>query len=324
MWGVETYDLTKEYRLGFWGRRRKLALDRLTLRVEQGEIFGLLGPNGAGKTTTLKLLLRLIFPTSGTARILGRPLDDVSMHNRIGYLPENPCFYDHLTAREFLTYAAHLFGIRAPFRGRRVQHLLERVGLAESEGVAIRKFSKGMVQRLGIAQALVNDPELIFLDEPMSGLDPIGRREVRDLIVELRREGKTVVFSTHILSDAEALCDRVAVLSRGRLQGCGELRQLLSGEIAGTEITLEAPTPEVLQVVELYARSLVRTGERLRFDVPPEFDVAAVLEALLRARAKIISLNPIKKSLEDYFLARVNAAPAQAGEAARAEIRMPQ
>ena len=221
MFAVETVGLTKDYRLGFWRGRPKRALDGLDLRVEGSEIFGLLGPNGAGKSTTLKILLRLIFPTSGTARILGRGAGDVSLRARVGYVPENPYFYDHLTAEEFLNYAGQLFGLAASERRRRVDELIERVGLSDSRRVPLGKFSKGMTQRLGIAQALINDPEVLFLDEPMSGLDPLGRREVRDLILRLKAEGKTVFFSTHILSDAEMLCDRVAILNQGRLEGAG-------------------------------------------------------------------------------------------------------
>ena len=209
MWAVETAGLTKDYRTGFWRKRSKRALDHLTLSVNRGEILGLLGPNGAGKSTTLKLLLRLIFPTSGYAAVLGLPVSDFRTHARIGYLPENPSFYDHLTGAEFMRYAGWLSGLDAQTRRRQTDQLLDRVGLAGSAGVAVRKYSKGMVQRLGIAQALIHDPELVILDEPMSGLDPLGRRHVRDLILDLRRQGKTVLFSTHILSDAESLCDQI-------------------------------------------------------------------------------------------------------------------
>jgi ABC-2 type transport system ATP-binding protein len=315
MLAVETFDLTKDYLVGFWRKRPRRALDHLNLRVEAGEVFGLLGPNGAGKTTTLKLLFRLVFPTSGTARILGKELDDISMHARIGYLPENPYFYDHLTAEEFLNYAGELFGIPAAQRRQRVGRLLERVGLVDSRDVPLRKFSKGMVQRLGIAQALINDPEVIFLDEPMSGLDPLGRREVRDLILQLRGEGKTVFFSTHILSDAEALCDQVAILVRGKLQGCGDLRQILRMGVATTEIVLEHPPPDLLAELQPYHCSAIKTGEAVRVEVPVESDVATVLGIVLRKGAKIISLNPVRTSLEDYFLAQVGAN----AEAARAE-----
>jgi ABC-2 type transport system ATP-binding protein len=312
MLAVETHDLTKDYPVGFFRKRSKRALDGLSLRVEPGEVFGLLGPNGAGKSTTLKILLRLVFPTSGTAQILGRELHDVSMHARLGYLPENPYFYDHLSAGEFLNYAGELFGLEAAVRKQRVERLLERLGLAASRDVPLRKFSKGMVQRVGIAQALINEPELIFLDEPMSGLDPLGRREVRDLILELKAQGKTVFFSTHILTDAEMLCDRVAILNGGRLQGCGDLREILRLGVAATEVVLDNPSPAILKELSPFARSVVWTGELARLEIPEEPDVARALNVALRLGAKIVSLNPVKMSLEDYFLARIEDAPGTA------------
>ncbi len=224
---VEIENLTKDYEVGFWRKRKVRALDGLSLSVEGGEIFGFLGANGAGKTTTLKLLMRLIYPTAGRARILGRDINDVSMHARIGYLPENPYFYDYLTAREFLSYCAELFGYGRAERKRLAEELLSRVRLDEkSWDKQLRKYSKGMLQRVGLAQALVNDPEIVFLDEPMSGLDPIGRREVRDLIASLRTKGTSVFMCSHILSDIEVLCDRVAILNRGRLSETGTLEEL--------------------------------------------------------------------------------------------------
>src|SRR5215207_11605228 len=224
---VEINELTKDYEVGFLRKRKVRALDRLSLNVGRGEIFGFLGANGAGKTTTLKLLMRLMYPTSGNARILGRDIGDTGMHADIGYLPEHPYFYDYLTARELLEYCAELFGYRAAERKRRASDLLARVRLEEkSWDKQLRKFSKGMLQRVGLAQALVNDPAVVFLDEPMSGLDPVGRREVRDLIAELRDEGKTVFMCSHILSDIEVLCDRVAILKRGSLSHMGALEDL--------------------------------------------------------------------------------------------------
>src|SRR5687767_2024497 len=220
-------NLTKDYEVGFWRKRKVRALDRLSLTVNEGEIFGFLGANGAGKTTTLKLLMRLIFPTGGSARILGHDIADISMHNEIGYLPENPYFYDYLTAREFLDYCAEIFGYPAAERRKRSADLLARVRLDEKRwDTQLRKFSKGMLQRVGLAQSLINDPEIVFLDEPMSGLDPVGRREVRDLIASLREDGKTVFMCSHILSDIEVLCDRVAILKRGRLAQVGSLDEL--------------------------------------------------------------------------------------------------
>src|SRR5580698_3007424 len=232
---IEIRGLTKDYAVGFWRKRLKRSLDQLTLQVDDGEVFGFLGPNGAGKTTTLKLLMGLIFPTAGSARIRGRSLDDVQMHREIGYLPEQPYFYDYLTARELLDYYARFSDYSAPERRERVGKFLARVGLAAAADVQLRKFSKGMLQRVGIAQAILHDPPVVILDEPMSGLDPVGRREVRDIIQALKEQGRTVFFSTHILSDAEMLCDRVAVLAGGKLQGVGAPGESVSIEVHGME-----------------------------------------------------------------------------------------
>jgi ABC-2 type transport system ATP-binding protein len=306
MLAIEISGLTKEYRAGFWKTRVKRALNSLNLQVHRGEVFGLLGPNGAGKTTTLKILFRLVFPTSGTARILGRDLNDTGMHRSVGYLPEHPYFYDHLTPEELLHFTGRLFGFGKESVRVRTVRLLERVGLSEVKNVPLRRFSKGMVQRAGIAQALINDPEVVFLDEPMSGLDPVGRREVRDLILQLREEKKTVFFSTHILSDAEALCDRVAILNRGQLQGCGELRDILSLGASTTELTLENPTPATLEALAPLVFSMVRTGDRVRLEIREEANIEKILALALRDKAKVVSLNPVKMSLEDYFLSKVS------------------
>src|SRR6187399_647080 len=243
---IETDELTKDYKVGFWRPRPYRALDRLTLSVEPGEVFGFLGPNGAGKTTTLKLLMQLVYPTSGTASILGRPLGAVETKRRIGYLPENPYFYDYLTAEELLTYFAGLFGYRGPDRAKRVARLLDEVGLGAERRLQLRKFSKGMIQRVGLAQTLINDPEVIFLDEPMSGLDPLGRRDVRALILRLRDEGRTVFFSSHILSDAETLCSRVAILAKGRLMATGRLSEMLAFRTQGWEVIVDGLTPALI------------------------------------------------------------------------------
>src|SRR5436189_1055621 len=218
---LSTFELTKDYAIGFWRKRPYRALDRLTLEIAPGEVFGFLGPNGAGKTTTLKLLMQLVFPTSGRAEILGRPLGDLGVKRRLGYLPENPYFYDYLTAEELLAYFARLFGYTASDSAARAKRLLDDVGIGAERRLQLRKFSKGMLQRVGIAQALVNEPELVIFDEPMSGLDPLGRRDVRTLILKLRDEGRTVFFSSHVLSDAEALCSQAAILAHGKLVAGG-------------------------------------------------------------------------------------------------------
>jgi ABC-2 type transport system ATP-binding protein len=228
MAAIETINLEKTYAVGFWRKKPRVALRPLSLTVEDGEVFGFLGPNGAGKTTTLKLLMGLVFPTAGSARIRGMAIDDPRVKAQIGFLPEQPYFYDYLTAKELLEYYAQLSGVPGQDRTRRVEAVLARVGLADAARVQLRKFSKGMLQRVGLAQAIVHDPELVFLDEPMSGLDPMGRREVRELIQQLQSEGKTVFFSTHILADAEALCDRVAVIHQGELRGVGAVAELTS------------------------------------------------------------------------------------------------
>src|SRR6187397_1417790 len=236
MLAIATYDLTKDYAIGFWRKRPYLALDRLSLEVEAGEVFGFLGPNGAGKTTTLKLLMQLVYPTSGRAELLGKPIGDLSAKRRIGYLPENPYFYDHLSAEELLRYFAGLFGYRGADARRRVEGLLDEVGIGAERKLQLRKFSKGMLQRVGIAQALINDPELVIFDEPMSGLDPLGRREVRSLILGLRDRGCTVFFSSHVLSDAEALCSRVGIVARGRLMTTGRLTDMLAFRVRGWDV----------------------------------------------------------------------------------------
>jgi len=230
---IEIENLTKDYLTGFWKKKRVRALDNLTLSVESGHIFGFLGGNGAGKTTTIKLLMRLIFPTAGTARILGKDISDVKLHSKLGYCPENPYFYDYLNASELMNYFGELFGLDSRLRQKKTKELLTRVGLDKKDwNRQLRKFSKGMLQRVGIAQSLINDPEIVFLDEPMSGLDPIGRRAIRELIAELREKGTTVFMSSHILSDIEALCDNVAILRKGKLVATGNLDDLLteSGE----------------------------------------------------------------------------------------------
>jgi ABC-2 type transport system ATP-binding protein len=305
MAAIETVGLEKTYYLGFWRKAARQALRPLTLAVEEGEIFGYLGPNGAGKTTTLKLLMGLVFPTGGTARILGMELDDPRMRAQIGFLPEQPYFYDYLTAAELLNYYAQLSGLVGRERGRRVEAMLGRVGLADTARLQLRKFSKGMLQRLGIAQAILHDPRLVFLDEPMSGLDPLGRREVRDLIQSLKDEGKTVFFSTHILSDAEALCDRVAVLCRGELRGVGVVAELEARRTGRVEVVWRGQAA-LAEVGPLALDSHLSAGDTARATVA-ESNLNAVLDVLRRNAAQILSAQPVRSTLEDYFLERLQA-----------------
>jgi ABC-2 type transport system ATP-binding protein len=302
---VQIENLSKDFQVGFWRKRPVRALDNLSLRVEPGEVFGFLGPNGAGKTTTLKILMTLLRPTSGSARILGEPVESVGMRRRIGYLPENAYFYDYLTAEEFLTYVGRLFGIRQPGLRTRVHGLLERVGLADQARVQLRKFSKGMLQRIGIAQAIINDPEAVFLDEPMSGLDPLGRRDVRQIITGLREKGVTVFFSSHILPDVESLCDRVAILNKGRLREVGALHEILQVKIEGHEIILTQVTPETLGALTGLCDEIRPIGERLHLRAGDTSQLEATVSCALGGGAKLISVSPIRASLEQYFFREV-------------------
>ena len=302
MAAIEIQGLEKSYKTGFFGNKLKQGLKPLTLAVEDGEVFGCLGPNGAGKTTTLKLLLGLVFPSGGTARILGCELGDINVKRFIGFLPEQPYFYDHLTPLELLDYYARLSGVDARERKHKVDAALARVGIRESRKTQLHKFSKGMLQRVGIAQAIVHDPKLVLLDEPMSGLDPIGRREVRDLVQELNEEGKTIFFSTHILSDAETLCDRVAVLHKGELKGVGVVEELLR-EVSG-EVEVVWHGAQAIPALSALGAHCHATGDLVRA-VLPERSLEAALGALRQSQARLTSVTPVQATLEDYFLARI-------------------
>jgi len=305
---LSTFELTKDYAVGFWRKRPYRALDRLTLEVAPGEVFGFLGPNGAGKTTTLKLLMQLVFPTSGRAEIFGRPLGDVSAKRRLGYLPENPYFYDYLTAEELLVYFAGLFGHSRAESRTRASRLLDEVGIGAERRLQLRKFSKGMLQRVGIAQALINDPELVILDEPMSGLDPLGRRDVRLLILRLRDRGCTVFFSSHVLSDAESLCSRVAVLAKGRLVASGRLGDMTAFRARGWELVVAGIEESRIGALGGRVRKATPVGEgryvlELPLDPPPE----RLLAELVASGAQLVSLNPVRDTLEDFFVRQVTA-----------------
>jgi ABC-2 type transport system ATP-binding protein len=311
---IRTRELSKDFLVGFWRPRPYRALDRLSIEVAPGDVFGFLGPNGAGKTTTLKLLMQLVFPTTGDAEILGRPVGDVSVRRRIGYLPENPYFYDHLTAEELLEYYGRLFGMPPADRRRRVAATLDRLGIASERRLPLRKFSKGMLQRVGLAQALLNDPEVLFLDEPMSGLDPLGRRDVRALMLELRDQGRTIFFSSHILSDAEALCSRVAIVAKGRLAAAGRLTELQEFAVHGWELVMAGVPAEALAGVRTRARRVLTiAGDRYVIDLPPDARPEEVARELTAAGATMVSINPLRETLEDVFVRRV----AEMGEGAR-------
>jgi len=310
MAAIEILGLQKTYMIGFWRRRPKTALRPLELTVEEGEVFGFLGPNGAGKTTTLKLLMGLVSPTSGTARILGMELGDARVPAQIGFLPEQPYFYDHLTGRELLTYYAQLSGVPEKERSSRVNTILARMGLEGSADMQLRKFSKGMLQRVGLAQAILHNPKVVFLDEPMSGLDPMGRREVRELIQELRSQGKTVFFSTHILSDAEALCDRVAVIHQGQLKGVGAVADLTSRSTGTVEIIFCAThVPQALKAICSETRV---TGEMVNAVISQQ-QQETVLDVLRRERIQLISLTQVRSSLEEFYAAQVRPKSSGAG-----------
>ena len=305
---IETENLSKEYPYGFLNLKKRMSLENLNLQVESGEVFGFLGPNGAGKSTSIKLLMRLIFPTSGTARILGKSIEDVSTHQVVGYLPEQPYFYDYLTAAELLDYFARFHRLTASDRRERIERMLKKVGLETAKKIQLRKYSKGMLQRVGMAQAILHEPEVVVLDEPMSGLDPLGRREVRDIILELKREGRTVLFSTHILSDAEMLCDRVGVIVGGRLRGVGTPGEMVGMRTQGMEILFEVEG--AAKKFALMDRA-TRTGERYRVEVS-EGELYGALNELNSVGARILSVAQIKPTLEEFFMHLVEADRAQA------------
>ena len=301
---IEVKDLRKTYRTPF--RRRKVeALRGVTFSVERGQIFGFVGPNGAGKTTTLRVLMGLIAASGGSAKLLGRDLPSREARARVGFLPEAPYFYDYLTVGELLDLAGRLFGLDRVERKQRADALIDRVGLNRARTQSLKKFSKGMLQRAGLAQALMNNPELVVLDEPMSGLDPIGRKEVRDLIVEQREKGRTVFFSTHILSDVEAITDAVAIIARGQLQAQGSPRDLVKKTVLGVDVIVHLAADRDVATLTDGASRVRRAGDELSLTLPGDADVDAWLGLAHAAGAKVVQVSPRHETLEDLFLREV-------------------
>jgi ABC-2 type transport system ATP-binding protein len=298
---LEVAHVARSYRANFSPRKYWILRD-LSFRIEPGELFGFIGPNGAGKTTTIKLIMDLVRPDAGTIRLFGQPHRTVAVKRRVGFLPENPYFYDYLTAGEFLDFYARLFALPAEARRRKVDELLDLVGLANRRDRQLRKFSKGMLQRLGLAQALINEPDLVILDEPMSGLDPVGRREVRDIILSLKRAGKTVFFSTHILSDTELLCDRVGILSKGELKAVGKISDLIASDVKHWEIAFEGVAAEGLPGLE---RIVSRDGAKFLVTARDEGAMRALVGALLQQGGSLHSVLPQRERLEDLFLREI-------------------
>ncbi|MFH0793745.1 MAG: ABC transporter ATP-binding protein [bacterium] len=313
---IETFNLSKTYvrdvigveygRLRFRLRNRRVdALKDLNLKVEEGEIFGLLGPNGAGKTTAIKILMGIHFATRGSARIMGRSLGDKAVKAQIGFLPENPYFYDYLLGWEFLDYYGQLYGMPKQARRKRMTELLEQVGLTGAANLPLKGYSKGMLQRIGLAQALLNDPKVVFLDEPQSGLDPIGRKEVRDLILHLKDRGKTVFFSSHILSDAEMICDRVGIIFKGELQNLGRLSELLSAKIKDTEVVMSGLKSETVDRFSAQAQKVLRGENDVLFVFDKQETASSLVREGIGEGASLVSLMPRKESLEEYFIRSV-------------------
>ena len=302
---IKTIDLTKEFQSSFTFRK-VTALTELSLEVKRGEVFGFLGPNGAGKTTTFKLLVGLLHPTRGKIFLWGEDHYKIELKSKIGFLPESPYFYNYLKAKEYLHLCGQLFGINAKERHNKIDTLLERVGLKDHKNALIKTYSKGMLQRLGLAQALIHDPELLILDEPMSGLDPLGRKEVRDIMLELKAQGKTIIFSTHILSDVETVCDRVGIIIKGRLKDCGPIENLLTPKIKSFEICIKGLPIETINNLRERGLPLIQRGEEAFIRVE-EVKVNDVLHDLLKRGGELISFIPRKETLEDIYVSQIKS-----------------
>lgn len=301
---LQVHALTKIYRPA-WSRKQFVAVDRLNLEVRKGEIFGFLGHNGSGKTTTIKMILGLVRPTAGRALILGRDFREIDVKRSVGYLPESPYFYDYLTAEEFLKFYGRLFNMGGSELACKIDSLLEQVSLRDARNVQLRKFSKGMLQRVGIAQALINDPLLVILDEPMSGLDPIGRRDVRDIILRLREQGKTVFFSSHILPDVEMICDRVGILAKGELKAIGPVSDLIGSENENdhrVEIQVAGATEGLWEKANRLGGAVNEQGGVTLITMANQRSAEELLGYIQSDKGRLVSFVPHKRSLEDVFL----------------------
>src|SRR4030066_758542 len=301
---IRTENLTKVFKVGFRGKSFA-ALKGLNLEVNKGEIFGFLGPNGAGKTTTIKILMGLIYPTTGKAWILDKEANNTEVNNHLGFLPDQPYFYDYLTSLEFLRFYGQLFGLEKDELIVRMKNLLSLVGLEDASDLQLRKFSKGMLQRIGIAQALINQPDLIVLDEPMSGLDPIGRKEIRDIILRLKDDGKTVFFSSHIISDVEMICDRVGILMKGELVNVGRLDEIMDAKVKYVEVIARNVSKEMLAHMEAMGSSLHETGEHVSIKVKDENKIDAILQVIRDGNGRVVSVIPQRESLEEHFIKKI-------------------
>ena len=295
---IRIEDLRKTFRIGFIPKSRPI-LKGITFSVREGEIFGYLGPNGAGKTTTIKCLLDLIHPDAGTIAIFGRPAASPRAREVLGFLPENPYFYDYLSAREFLAFTADLFGLGRAEKEERIARLLKLVGLERAADLQLRKYSRGMLQRAGLAQALINEPKLVVLDEPLGGMDPLGRKEIRDIIVRFRDEGKTVLFTSHILQDIEMICDRVAIIVGGRIVKEGGLRDLVSEKVLFTEVTVSGLPP---QAFAGFGEGVTTRGDRVFLKVYDEARVDEIVGLVRDHKGRLVALSPRTETLEDIFV----------------------
>lgn len=298
---IQIRHLTKRFRSGFWLKESSVLTD-LNLEVESGTTFGFLGPNGAGKTTTIKLLIGVLHPTSGEAFIFGRSIREIAIRKEIGFLPESPYFYDYLTGSEFLHFYGQLFGMGSREREEKVRVLFELVKLKGAEQVQLRRYSKGMLQRIGLAQALINDPKLVILDEPMSGLDPIGRKDVRDIILRLKEEGKTVFFSTHVLSDAEMICDQVGIIIKGHLQNVGSLEEMLNPKVKSVEVCVRGLPKGRVHALDPLSNSITTRGEESLISLSDEEALPQLIQWTEREGGKVVSIVPRRETLEDIFM----------------------